>query len=125
MQKVILDTSFIISCVRNKIDFIEDLEFMGFQVFIPKQVFHELEGITRSKQKAHSRDDAHLAIKVLKANDHKFEEMDLRTPNVDQGIYEYAQKHRDVSVATLDAELKKKIFNRKIVIREKNRLGSE
>lgn len=121
-KQVLLDSSFILSCVRNKIDFFDDLMFLGFEILIPRQVFSELDGITRSKQKLHNRDDAFFALKILEQNQDKFTEIDLKSSNVDFGILNYAKQHKDIIIATLDSELKKKIPNQKLVIREKKRL---
>ena len=45
MRNVLLDTSFILTCVRNKIDFFEQLELEGFKILVPKQVIKEIEAI--------------------------------------------------------------------------------
>lgn len=121
MPKVLLDTNFILACTRNKIDFIEDLQFLGLQILIPKQVFGELDNIIRSKQKLHNKDNASLAIRILEKSEDKFEEVDLRGSYLDNALVEYAKKHRDTVIATLDQELKKKIPNQKLAIREKKR----
>jgi len=52
----------------------------------------------------------------------KFEEVDLKEKSVDKGLVKFAEKNRDVYIGTLDRELKKKILNSKVVIREKKRL---
>ena len=121
MPKVILDTNFIMACVRNKIDFLEDLPYLGFQILIPKQVFAELDSITRSKQKLHSKDDAYLAIRILEQGEENFEEIDLKGSYLDNALVEYAKQHREVVIATLDQNLKSKISNQKLVIREGKR----
>lgn len=113
MAEVVLDTSFILTCVKQKIDFFEDLKFMGFKILIPKQVFGELKNMKSS-------DGAQLSLQILENN--VFKEVDLKIKNVDEGIVNYAQKHGDIFVATLDREIKKRINNSKVVIREKKRL---
>lgn len=120
MKKVILDTSFILTCVKQKIDFFDYLEMQGFQILIPKEVIGEIENITKSKKKLRFRNDAELAIKLLKK--HKFKKISLDSKNVDKGIIDFAKKDSDVIIGTLDSEIKKKAKNQKLVIREKKRL---
>lgn len=110
MKKVILDTSFILTCIRQKIDFFEELEGMGLRAIVPKEVIVELEGV----------DKTGLSLKLIKANKHN--KIDLKTKNVDAGIIKYANKNSDVFVATLDRGIAKKIPNSRIVIRQKKRL---
>ena len=50
MRIALLDTSFILTCVRNKIDFFEQLELNGFKIIIPEQVIKEIEAIKNSKR---------------------------------------------------------------------------
>ena len=40
-----MDSSFILTCVRQKIDFFEEIELKGIQILIPKQVIREIKGI--------------------------------------------------------------------------------
>ena len=65
MKYAILDTNFILTCVKQKIDFFEDIKLMGFQIVIPKQVINEIEKVSSSKKKLHVRDDALLSLKLL------------------------------------------------------------
>lgn len=114
MIQVILDTNFILTCVKQKIDFFEELKLMGMKIFIPIQVMRELKSMSVSN------DNAQLALKLLEKN--KFGELDLGEKNVDKGLIKFAEKNKDVYIGTLDRELKKKIINSKVVIREKKRL---
>lgn len=120
MKQAILDTNFILTCIKQKIDFFEDLKFMGVQISIPKQVVKEIKEITNSKKKLHFKEDAKLALKILEKN--PFKEIDLKQKNVDNGLIQFAKKNKDVIVATLDRELKNKIKGHKLVIRGKKRL---
>lgn len=113
MKQVVLDTSFILTCVKQKIDFFEELKFMGIEVLIPRQVIRELKNMKAS-------DNAQLSLQILDKNN--FKEIDLISKDVDNGLIDYAEKHSDVFVATLDREIKNKIKNSKIVVREKKRL---
>ena len=120
MKKVILDTSFILTCVRQKIDFFEYLELQGFQILIPNEVIKELEKIVGSKKKLRVRDDAELALKLLKID--SFIKIDLNSRNVDKGIVKFAKEDPIMVIGTLDSAIKKRAKNPKLVIREKKRL---
>ncbi|MCH8945788.1 MAG: hypothetical protein IIA85_02605 [Nanoarchaeota archaeon] len=120
MKKVILDTSFILTCVRQKIDFFEYLELQGFQILIPNEVIKELEKIVGSKKKLRVRDDAELALKLLKID--SFVKIDLNSRNVDKGVVKFAKEDPLMVIGTLDSEIKKRAKNPKLVIREKKRL---
>ncbi len=120
MKKVILDTNFILTCVKQKIDFLNEIKFMGLEVLIPEEVLKEIRSITNSKKKLHFRENAKLALKILNKN--KFKKIKFGTSNVDKGLVDFAKKNKEVIVATLDKELKEKIKKPKLVIRGKNKL---
>jgi hypothetical protein len=120
MKKAVLDTNFILSCVRNKIDFFYDIKFMGLKVVIPTEVIEEIENIVESKKKMKFREDAELALAVLKKN--SFEKIPLNVRHVDKGLIDWANDDREIVVATLDREIKKKIRNPKLIIRNKKKL---
>lgn len=120
MNKVILDTNFILTCVKQKIDFFEYLEMQGFQILIPKEVIREIESIVESKKKLKFRDDAKLSLKSLKNN--SFKKINLDSKNVDKGIVKFAKDDSSIVVGTLDGEIKKKVKNPKLVIRRKKKL---
>lgn len=120
MKKAILDTNFILTCVKQKIDFLDEIKFMGIKVLIPEEVLDEVRKIMNSKKKLHFREDAKLALKILNKNG--FKKIKLGTAHVDKGLVNFAEKNKDVIVATLDKELKKKIKKPKLVIRGKKKL---
>jgi len=120
MRKVILDTSFILTCVKQKIDFFENIKLMGIEIVIPEQVISEIKRVSISKKKQHVREDAKLALKILETN--KFESIDLGTGHVDKLLLKFAKINSQTIIATLDRELKNKSNNRKMIIKEKKRL---
>jgi rRNA-processing protein FCF1 len=93
---------------------------MGIKVLIPEEVLDEVRKIMNSKKKLHFREDAKLALKILNKNG--FKKIKLGTAHVDKGLVNFAEKNKDVIVATLDKELKKKIKKPKLVIRGKKKL---
>jgi len=121
---VLLDTNFILTCVKQKIDFFYDIKFMGLKILIPKQVINEIKKIVESKKKLHFRKDAELALRILEKEKNSFKKIDLSDygKNTDKRIKNFADKNKDIIVATLDRELKNKIKNKKLVIRGKKKL---
>jgi len=109
MKQVILDTSFILSCVRQKIDFFERLEHDGFKILIPEQTIDELMGL-----------GAQLALNIIQK--HKFHLIKISGKNADAAIIKFSKENPEAVVATLDSGLKKKIKNQKMVIRGKKKI---
>ena len=120
MRKVLLDTNFILSAIKYKIDFIEGIQFLGLTPIVPIQVLGELKKIIESKKKSQFKENAELALKIIKKN--KLEEVDIKYNYVDKGIIRYSRLHPEVVVATMDKELKNKLKSRKLIIRAMKRL---
>jgi rRNA-processing protein FCF1 len=120
MKKIILDTNFILTCIRNKIDFAEDLSLRGLQVLIPQEVIKELRGISNSKKKLRFRDEANIALKLLEKI--PFDKIELKEKNVDNGIIKFSNENKKVIIATLDKRIQNKIQNQKLIIRGKKKL---
>jgi uncharacterized protein len=118
MKQVILDTNFIITCVKQKIDFFEEIRFMGLEIVVPKQVIAELERL--SKKKGTTKVQAELALEVLRSDRPKI--IDLKINYVDKAIIRYSKKNPEMIVATLDKEVKDAVSNQKLVIRGKKKL---
>ena len=121
MKKVILDTSFILTAVRQKIDFFSELEVTGFKILIPDLVLNEIETISKSKKNGSLAGNAKLALKIL--GKEKFEKIKLSGKgNVDDSIVKLAKENSELVIATLDREIKNRIKNSKLVIRQKKRI---
>ncbi|MCR4327762.1 MAG: PIN domain-containing protein [Nanoarchaeota archaeon] len=120
MANVVLDTSFILTSVRNKLDFYEELINQGHSVLIPKEVIHEIERIKNSSKSLKVKDEANLALKLILSGNHK--EISCPGKYVDKGIKNYLDEHKEFILASLDVLLKKSVRNRKIVIRNKKKL---
>ena len=109
MKQILLDTSFILTAVKNKIDFFAYLEEQGFQIIIPEEVIKELQGLK-----------SQLALKILEKN--KFKKTSLKSKTTDKGIINFAKQNPQIIVATLDREIKKSVQNPKLIIRGKKKL---
>lgn len=120
MKKAVLDTNFILTCVKQKIDFFDEIKFMGLEIIIPEEVIFELKKIQKGGSKLHSRNTAQLALKILEKN--QFKKIKLGTKNVDKGLVELAKKDKEPIIATLDKEMKYKIKRPILLIRGKKKL---
>lgn len=118
MKTIVLDTNFILTCVKEKIDFIEDLQFRGFKLAVPKQVLDELGKLTQRKGAVKSRSE--FALRLLKS--YNLEVIDLASRYVDAGLAKLSKENKEVIIATIDLGLKRKIKGNKVVIRSKKKL---
>ncbi len=105
-MEVILDTNFIITCVKEKVDFFQAEKFG--KLLIPKQVVFEIEDIFNSREGKH-KENASLALKIIEQNHKLWKEIDLEDNYVDRGIKKYAENNKEIIVATLDKELRRKL----------------
>ncbi|GIU68229.1 MAG: hypothetical protein KatS3mg001_079 [Candidatus Pacearchaeota archaeon] len=105
MREVVLDTSFILIAVKQKVDFFEKIENEGFKCIIPLQVFKELKNL-----------GARLALKIILKN--KFYILNIKGKDADEAILKYAKKNPNAIIATMDQGLIKKLKNRKMIIRK-------
>ncbi|MFA6022637.1 MAG: PIN domain-containing protein [Candidatus Pacearchaeota archaeon] len=124
-MEIIIDTNFLITCAKQKIDLFSEIKeiFGNVKIIIPQQVIDELNKLKEDKKlKIKEREAAKISIDII--NQQVVFITDLKTPNVDAGIIRYADKNNCV-IATLDQKLKKSIKNPKtkfITIRDKKRI---
>jgi rRNA-processing protein FCF1 len=116
-MEIVLDTNFILTCVKQKIDFADVAgQVVGEAVkwIVPQQVLNELgqlkdrEGMSGADKRA-----AELAFEILKGLDASVVDLG-RNPNVDIGIVNYVLG-TDKAVATLDKGLKERLEGNKIL----------
>ncbi len=119
MANALLDTSFILTCVNQKIDFVEEIYLFGLKIIVPKQVIKEINSIAKLK-KGITKETAKLATKILQKS--KFKEINLEGKNVDKAIIKFANKNKNIVIATLDKEIQQKTENKKMIIRGKKKL---
>ena len=110
MEQIILDTNFVLTCIKQKIDFFEEL--VGTQILIPEQVINEIKNLKNP--------NSELALKLLEKN--KFKKINIGTGHVDKRIIKFAKENPKTIIATLDREIKNKIKNQKLIIRGKKKL---
>ncbi len=121
-MEAILDTSFIISCVRKRIDFITELEEKGFRVLLPREVVEEMKDLKqRGKESMEDRKAIDVAMKMFEEK--KIEKTKLGGNSVDEGLIEKGKE--GMYVATLDAVIKRNVPNRIVIMNSKNNIGIE
>jgi len=120
-MKILLDTNFLITSVKQKIDFnslANQLFNEKIEWIVPIEVLAELEKISMQKgEKTEDKESAKLALQLVA----DFDNIPLGTNTVDNGIVRYA-KNNQVVIATLDKNLKKRFDNKILTIRGKKSL---
>ncbi len=120
MADVILDTNFVLNCIRNRLDFYDELETRGYSVLIPFEVVEEIKRLRDSNKKLKFKEEADLALKLIESGDHK--KVNCPGRYVDVGLKKYLDVHPKVILATMDKDLKRAVHNRKMVIRNRKKL---
>ena len=124
-MEVILDTSFILTCLKEGVDFLEASEYG--KLLLPELVLLELEKLRRGKGRR--KEQASLALTILEKNKDKFNIISLEKKYADAGIKKYVEnavtEGKRVIVATMDKELKEALKGRAriLVIRARKKLG--
>ena len=106
-MQAILDTNFIISALKNKIqvfDVIADMQEIS-EIAIPLEVINELEKIQKSSNKT-EKEAAELALFMIKKKNLTI--ITLGTKEVDSGLLRYCIQQNCI-LGTLDRKLKEKI----------------
>lgn len=121
-MQVILDSSFIISCVRDRIDFLTQLTEQGFTPVVPKEVFQEIKDLRISNRI--SRDEriaVDVALEILEKGNVK--KISLGSGKVDESLIKKGQE--GIFIATLDNGIKKKIPKKVVIFKAQNKVGVE
>jgi rRNA-processing protein FCF1 len=122
-MEILLDTNFILTCVKQKVDFFSIAnENIGENIkwLIPFEVLAELKDLaTRKDMKGADKDAAKLSLEMVKLISPEI--VSVKNKNVDQGIIDYI-KGKDIVLATLDKALKNKVKNRVMVIKDVKRV---
>ncbi len=119
-MKILLDTNFILTCIKEKIDFdtiANEILDRRIDWVIPQEV--EKEIIAISKSQGAKKQQAKVALELLKNFKHKT--VRVKDPNVDVGIAKYVNQH-NIILATLDRKLKSRVKGKILTIRGKKSL---
>ncbi|OIO81050.1 hypothetical protein AUJ84_01765 [Candidatus Pacearchaeota archaeon CG1_02_32_132] len=121
-MNVLLDSSFIISCVRGRIDFISQLQEQGFRIQIPREVLQEMKDL-RFKNKT-SREDKlaiDMAMEMIEKN--KVKKISMGEGKVDEWLIKKGIE--GYYIATLDNVIKRAVPRKVIIFKAKGMIGVE
>ena len=121
-MEAILDSSFIISCVRKRIDFLEELKNMGFTAVVPREVFQEIKDL-RSRNKSSREDRTAIDIAMEMIEKGKVKKVGLGEMRVDDALIKKGKE--GIYIATLDRAIKRAVPNKIVILDAKNSLGIE
>ena len=114
-----MDTNFIISCLLKKIDFLAQLEEMGFQPRVPKEVVEELKDLKRDGKTTHQERIA-IGLALMLFQQRKIRRISLGKKRVDESLIEKGRK--GVYIATLDKGIQRHIPNRIVIANAQKRV---
>jgi len=133
-MKVILDTSFIVSCIKKKIDFLEKADELfdeKLDWLVPLEVLQELEKLSQRKhEKTSDKQAALTSLDFIEKHDLSMVPIKTTSPSthVDDLIVFHVKEHSNEKpiVATIDKELKQRIHDlglKTLVIKDAKSLG--
>ena len=114
-MEAILDSSFIISCAKRKIDFISQLENLGFRIVIPREVLQEMKDL-RQKVNRDERAAIDMALLVIESKDVK--KVGFGSGRVDEQLIKKGKE--GYYIATLDNAIKRAVPNKIFISNAKN-----
>lgn len=103
-MEVLLDTNFIIACVKRNIDFLAQLEEAGYKPVLAHEVLEELKDL-RNNVKRDDKVAIDLALALFARR--KVHKMKLGHHVVDEGLQKYGKE--GMILATLDGALKRTV----------------
>jgi|TARA_B100001971_G_scaffold214240_1_gene250629 rRNA-processing protein FCF1 len=125
MEKVLLDTNFLMACSQFKVDIFAEFDRVcdfNYGLFVLDKTVEELEGIIETQKSSH-KNAAKVALQLL-----KLKKVDVvktgSKRHTDDIILDYAEK--GYLVATQDKDLKRRLINLDlsvIVLRQKKVLA--
>lgn len=119
-REVYLDSSFIISCVRRKIDFLAQLEEQGLKPIVPREVLQEIKDV-KEKPKTSREDRTAIDVALELIEKRKVKKVSLGDSKVDNMLIEKGAA--GFYIATLDAGIKNKVPRKIVIFSSKNAVG--
>ena len=104
---------------KIRIDFLDELEEMGFKPIVPREVLQELKDL-RLKDKTSRNERTAIDVAFQLFEQRKVRKKKIGGKNVDYGLI--AKGGDGTYVATLDAGIKNKIANKIVIDKAKNGL---
>jgi len=118
---VVLDSNFIISCVKKKIDFMSELQQMGFKIVIPREVLQELKDL-RLDVSHDDRIAIDLGVEMLEKAGAK--KIKIGGQKVDDALIDRGKSNGSY-IASLDAYIKRSVPNKVTINTASNKLQIE
>ncbi|MCA9485846.1 MAG: hypothetical protein KC506_03315 [Nanoarchaeota archaeon] len=109
---VLLDTNFSISCIIKRIDFIEELESLGFKIKVPRGVLQEMKDLRKEDKTTHKERQAIDAASTL-LRESKIKIVKVGGRYVDEGLIQKGKQ--GIYIATLDREIKNQVPNKVVI----------
>lgn len=119
-MEAVLDSSFILSCARRKIDFISQLQELGFKATIPREVLQELKDL-RLKVKRDDRVAIDFTLGVLQEK--AIKKVGFGSGKVDEQLIKMGRE--GFYIATLDNAIKRAVPNRIVISNAQNKVMVE
>lgn len=119
-MEVLLDSNFIISCIKKRIDFLAQLEEQGFKVLLPVEVYQELKDL---KKKLPHEDRVAIDIALDLFQTSGIKKIKLGNMSVDKGLIEKGKS--GAYIATLDKAIKNEVQNKVVIFEAQRRIGLE
>jgi len=124
-MKILLDTNFIITCVKQKINFdatMNGLTSEEVKWIVPEEVLQELRGLKiGGKIKIKERNAATIGIEIVTQLGAEVIKLSSTANDVDTKIVNYIAD-KPIILATLDKNLKQRVKNKILTIRNKKNL---
>ncbi len=126
-MKILLDTNFIITTAKLKIDFpslANDIIDEDIEWIVPQEVLNELGNLKdRPGMRISDKEAACIGFDLLCDIKPKptIVDLKLKHPNIDQGIINYLID-KPIVLATMDKGMKRKLDNKILTIRGKKKL---
>ena len=124
-MQILLDTNFILTCAKQKIDF--DAVMNGITTeevkwIVPEEVLTELRGLQfGGKIKTKERNAVSIAIELTTHLGAQVVKLSRTSSDVDTKIVNYL-RGKNIVLATLDKNLKSRVKNKILTIRNKKHL---
>ena len=123
-MEILLDTNFVITCAKQKIDFesiVNGMTDEEIKWIVPDEVLRELRGLRLSKGKGLDAKSIDLAIKMIQNISYSVVKLSDNASDVDTKIANFV-RDKPIILATLDRGLKARVGNRILTIRGKKHL---
>ena len=124
-MKILLDTNFVLTCAKQKIDFDRIMNGQTSEEvkwIVPEEVLGELRGLKiGGRIKIKERNAATIGIEILTKLGAEVVKLSNTANDVDTKIVNYIHD-KPIILATLDKKLKSRVKNKILTIRGKNNL---